>query len=101
MCFDVSIPIRLICSTDGLLCLRSATMYGAVQIQATGRSKNRPPRRSLAQNVCHQNPIHDMHLDPFGVIGAKVWAAEVLLAAAVGGHGETARVKIGRSGLSA
>src|SRR3954453_24042227 len=25
MCFDVSIPIRLICSTDGLLCLRSAT----------------------------------------------------------------------------
>jgi adenylate cyclase len=23
MCFDVSIPIRLICSTDGLLCLRS------------------------------------------------------------------------------
>src|SRR4051794_55476 len=25
MCFDVSIPIRLICSTDGSLCLRSAT----------------------------------------------------------------------------
>src|SRR4051794_33183480 len=25
MCFDVSIPIRLICSTDGPLCLRSAT----------------------------------------------------------------------------
>src|SRR3954453_8671959 len=25
MCFDVSIPIRLTCSTDGLLCLRSAT----------------------------------------------------------------------------
>src|SRR6266849_7338151 len=23
MCFDVSMPIRLICSTDGLLCLRS------------------------------------------------------------------------------
>src|SRR6266404_3023122 len=26
MCFDVSIPIRLICSTDGLLCLRSTTI---------------------------------------------------------------------------
>src|SRR4051812_31525284 len=26
MCFDVSIPIRLICSTDGPLCLRSATI---------------------------------------------------------------------------
>src|SRR5215217_9315672 len=25
MCFDVSIPIRLICSTDGPLCLRSTT----------------------------------------------------------------------------
>jgi hypothetical protein len=24
-CFDVSIPFRLICSTDGLLCLRSTT----------------------------------------------------------------------------
>src|SRR5215212_11733403 len=25
MCFDVSIPMRLICSTDGLLCLTSLT----------------------------------------------------------------------------
>jgi hypothetical protein len=26
MCFDVSMPIRLICSTDGLLCLRSTAI---------------------------------------------------------------------------
>src|SRR4051812_40285876 len=29
----------------------SPRLYRAVQIQATGRSKNRPPRRSLAGNV--------------------------------------------------
>jgi hypothetical protein len=28
-------------------------VYRAVQIQATRRRKNRPPRRPLAQNVCH------------------------------------------------
>src|SRR5919205_428049 len=28
-------------------------VYGAVQIQATGRRKNRPPRRSLGQHVRH------------------------------------------------
>ena len=28
-------------------------VYRAVQIQATRRRKNRPPRRSLARNVCH------------------------------------------------
>ena len=31
----------------------TAHLYRAVQIQATGRRKNRPLRRSLAQNVCN------------------------------------------------
>jgi hypothetical protein len=31
----------------------SEPLYRAVQIQATRRRKNRPPRRSLAQNVPH------------------------------------------------
>src|SRR3954467_5537526 len=38
-------------------------LYRAVQIQATRRSKNRPPRRSLAQNVCHSNIIQDRALE--------------------------------------
>src|SRR3954451_25474543 len=48
-------------------------MYRAVQIQATRRSKNRPPRRSLAQNVCHSNIIQDRALEFFGlaIIGAR------------------------------
>src|SRR4051794_4826637 len=32
---------------------RRVAMYRAVQIQATRRRKNRPPRRSLARNVGH------------------------------------------------
>src|SRR3954470_16426698 len=50
-----------------------ASVYRAVQIQATRRSKNRPPRRSLAQNVCHSNIIQDRALEFFGlaIIGAR------------------------------
>ena len=38
-------------------CGEPVLVYRAVQIQATRRRKNRPPRRSLAQNVRHKNPI--------------------------------------------
>src|SRR5713226_540827 len=36
MCFDVSMPIRLICSTDGLLCLRSATTSFLARLMPSG-----------------------------------------------------------------
>src|SRR3954453_21509126 len=51
----------------------SLRVYRAVQIQATRRSKNRPSRRSLAQNVCHSNIIQDRALEFFGlaIIGAR------------------------------
>src|ERR1035437_3639776 len=41
MCFDVSMPTRLICSTDGLLCLRSTTT-SFWHIDAVG---GRPPQQ--------------------------------------------------------
>jgi hypothetical protein len=34
--FDVSIPIRIICSTNGLLCLRSATDLSLAQLMPSG-----------------------------------------------------------------
>jgi hypothetical protein len=44
-----------------------AIVYRAVQIQATGRSKNRPPRRPLAENVRTKTLIQDKQLEPFGL----------------------------------
>ena len=53
--------------------LAEGGMCRAVQIQATRRRKNRPPRRSLAQNVCHKNPIRDNRLEPFGLRTIGAW----------------------------
>src|SRR3954462_11807469 len=43
MCFDVSFPIRLIWSTDGPLCLRSATMRGASTPSFVSGAAQSPP----------------------------------------------------------
>src|SRR5271170_1762039 len=62
MCFDVSIPIRLICSTDGLLCLRSATTSFWHARCRRGPStptdgRNRSPATDVRRNPVLDRPV--------------------------------------------
>src|SRR3954454_14986838 len=59
MCFDVSIPIRLICSTDGLLCLRSATTSVWHARCRRGPSTPAARRGRGAPPAVRRNPVAD------------------------------------------
>src|SRR4051812_33759104 len=66
MCFDVSIPIRLICSTDGLLCLRSPTTTSFWHIDAAG---GRPHQQTQIERL--EQAMEKMEMRP----GRKVCEA--------------------------
>src|SRR6202023_614850 len=70
MCFDVSMPIRLIDSTDGLLCLRSATT-SFWHIDAAGAvhpNKSYGAWAGVAHVRCDHRPKM-VHPAPDGLIG--------------------------------
>src|SRR4051812_41719794 len=84
MCFDVSIPIRLICSTDGLLCLRSTT--ASVWHNRCRRGPSIPTVTSRRNSILY-NVVRDLCNFIEGSFGCKrPDPPHRLHALALGGH---------------
>src|SRR6476659_2334051 len=64
MCFDVSIPIRLICSTDGSLCLRSQRPHSGTLDAVGGRPLQQMNRGETTQGLGNPGENADSYFHP-------------------------------------
>src|SRR6478609_2828636 len=64
MCFDVSIPIPLICSTDGSLCLRSQRPHSGTLDAVGGRPLQQMNRGETTQGLGNPGENADSYFHP-------------------------------------